>query len=59
MLQPDVIENMPQLDEGIYSDSNDSMTFDNTDKFNTGQQKLVHHVKVLDDHLDNLRSKLS
>ena len=41
-LQNFVQENAP-LDEGIYSDSNDSMIFDNNnDKYKNVQQKLLH-----------------
>jgi hypothetical protein len=58
-LQSELIENAP-LDEGIYSDSNDSLTFDNkNDTHKAGQQKLLHQVKVLDDYLENLKCKLS
>ena len=58
-LQSDYVENVP-LDEAIYSDSNDSLTFDNkNDTHKAGQQKLIHQVKVLDDHLEILKCKLS
>ena len=47
------------MDEAMYSDSNDSLTFDNkNDAHKAGQQKLTHQVKVLDDHLECLKSKV-
>lgn len=49
-----------RAEDDIYSESNDSQIFVNKkDSCNAGQQKLLHHVKLLDDHLENLRSKIN